>query len=114
MEELEAALKRISQELGYDLRSTYQPLGRPASTPSDESIVQTALKAVRSNGVDQEAPTGFTACCDMHHFRAAGVPTIVLGPGGLEQAHTTDEFVEIEQVIRGAQIYHDMALEFLS
>lgn len=114
MEELEDVMKRLSQELGYEIRSTYRPLGRPASTPLEEPIVQAALKAVQSNGIDQEAPTGFTACCDMHHFRAVGAPTIILGPGRLEQAHTTDEFVGIEQVIRGAQIYHDLALEFLS
>lgn len=114
IQELQDELKQVGQDLGYAIRVMCQPLGRPASTPSNEPIVQAALNAVQSNGIDQEAPTGFTACCDMHHFRAVGAPTIVLGPGGLEQAHTTDEFVEIEQVIRGAQIYHDMVLAFLS
>ena len=29
---------------------------------------------------------------------AAGVPTVVFGPGSIEQAHTVDEWIEVVQV----------------
>jgi acetylornithine deacetylase len=32
------------------------------------------------------------------HFQAAGVSTIVCGPGSIEQAHKPDEFIEIAQI----------------
>lgn len=31
-------------------------------------------------------------------FQAAGIPTVVCGPGSIEQAHKADEYVEIEQI----------------
>jgi acetylornithine deacetylase len=37
-------------------------------------------------------------------FSAAGVPSLVFGPGAIEQAHTADEWIEIAQVERAAEI----------
>ena len=34
------------------------------------------------------------------HFQDAGMPTVVCGPGSIEQAHKPDEFVELEQIVR--------------
>jgi acetylornithine deacetylase len=31
-------------------------------------------------------------------YAAAGVPTVVFGPGSIDQAHTADEWIEVEQV----------------
>ena len=36
-----------------------------------------------------------------------GVPTVVFGPGSAEQAHTTDEWIAIEQLDRAGEILHD-------
>ncbi|GBD48825.1 acetylornithine deacetylase [Methylopila sp. Yamaguchi] len=33
------------------------------------------------------------------HFQRAGVPTVVCGPGSIAQAHTTDEFLEVSQLV---------------
>jgi len=38
-------------------------------------------------------------------FSAAGQPVMVLGPGNVEQAHTADEWVDLDQLIRAAGIY---------
>jgi len=38
-------------------------------------------------------------------FSAAGLPTLVLGPGSIAQAHSTDEYVEIAQLERCARAY---------
>ena len=32
------------------------------------------------------------------HFQQAGVPTVVCGPGRIDQAHQPDEYIEIEQI----------------
>jgi acetylornithine deacetylase len=39
-------------------------------------------------------------------FSARGYPAIVFGPGDIAQAHAKDEWVELEQLARVAQIYH--------
>jgi acetylornithine deacetylase len=36
---------------------------------------------------------------------AAGVPSVVFGPGSIDQAHTKDEFIEIDQLERAAEVY---------
>jgi acetylornithine deacetylase len=35
----------------------------------------------------------------------AGVPSVVFGPGSIDQAHTKDEFIEIDQLERAAEVY---------
>jgi acetylornithine deacetylase len=37
-------------------------------------------------------------------FAAAGIPTVVFGPGSIDQAHTEDEWIEIEQLDQSAEI----------
>jgi acetylornithine deacetylase len=39
----------------------------------------------------------------------SGVPCVVLGPGDIAQAHTKDEWVEIDQVERAAETYFHLA-----
>jgi len=111
--ELKERLGKLSERLGYEIRLDYRTLAQAAFTPSEERIVQTALEVIPKYGVDQSEPEGFTACCDMHFFRAVGIPTIILGPGGIEQAHTVDEFVVLDEVLRAAEIYREIALRFL-
>lgn len=44
---------------------------------------------------------------DAAHLSAAGLPAICLGPGSIDQAHTADEFIEIEALEEGAQFFSD-------
>jgi acetylornithine deacetylase len=36
-------------------------------------------------------------------FQRAGIPTVVCGPGSIEQAHQPDEWIEIAQIEEGAR-----------
>jgi len=40
---------------------------------------------------------------------ASGVPSVVFGPGSIDQAHTADEWLEISQLERAAEIYYRFA-----
>lgn len=46
--------------------------------------------------------------------RDAGVPVVVYGPGNKRIPHQPDEFVELDEVVRAAQVYILAALRFLS
>lgn len=46
---------------------------------------------------------------DAPHYAAAGAPSVVFGPGSIEQAHTADEWVATEQVERAAEVYYQFA-----
>src|SRR5262249_933967 len=37
---------------------------------------------------------------DGGHFQRAGIPTIVIGPGTIDQAHKPNEHIELEQIAR--------------
>lgn len=39
-------------------------------------------------------------------FSAVGVPCVVFGPGSIAQAHTSDEWLEVEQLNQAAEIYY--------
>lgn len=39
-------------------------------------------------------------------FAAAGVPSVVFGPGSIAQAHTRDEWLSIEQLDQSAEVYY--------
>lgn len=43
-----------------------------------------------------------------------GLPTIVLGPGDPAQFHVIDEHILIEDLVRGAEVYSDMAQRLLA
>jgi acetylornithine deacetylase/succinyl-diaminopimelate desuccinylase-like protein len=49
---------------------------------------------------------------DASKLSAVGIPSIILGPGSIEQAHTADEFVEIEQVEKAFVAYRQIMKVF--
>lgn len=88
--------------------------GGPSETPPDAPIVAALVRAGEAVLGRQPALAGFPAACDMVHFRSAGIPTAVLGPGDLARAHTADEWVDLRQVADAARIYALAALTLLS
>ncbi|HLV02044.1 MAG TPA: M20/M25/M40 family metallo-hydrolase, partial [Acidobacteriota bacterium] len=49
---------------------------------------------------------------DASKLSRAGIPSIVLGPGCIDQAHSAVEFVSLEQVAQAAQIYLHIMLAY--
>jgi len=63
--------------------------------------VQTALSEMNL----ATEPLGVPYATDAGDLGSAGIPTIVLGPGSIAQAHTKDEYLELEQLERGVELY---------
>lgn len=80
-------------------------------TPESHPLVSGAVASLADVGV-ASAVTGWTAACDGGFIaRDLGVPTIVLGPGGLnDQAHQVNESVSIAEVVAAAKAYALMCL----
>jgi acetylornithine deacetylase/succinyl-diaminopimelate desuccinylase family protein len=86
----------------------------PSQTQPQEKIVKIALEATKIVIGEERVPVGFSAGCDMSKLvTMAGIPTVILGPGSLKQAHSPDEFVEIAQVKQAALIYEQIQRSFL-
>jgi acetylornithine deacetylase len=55
-----------------------------------------ATRALRLVGSNRTIAVSYAT--EAGHFQRAGLPTIVCGPGSIEQAHKPDEFVSLEQL----------------
>ena len=49
--------------------------------------------------------TGAPWFSDAAHLSAAGLPSVCLGPGSIDQAHTKDEFIAIEALEEGKRFF---------
>ncbi|USZ69905.1 M20 family metallopeptidase (plasmid) [Halorussus salilacus] len=71
----------------------------------DAAIVRETLDAAREVGIDAEV-TGFNAGTDARFLTRAGIPTLVFGPGSIEDdAHTVDESVALDELVATAETY---------
>jgi acetylornithine deacetylase ArgE len=83
----------------------------PLYTEPDSAIAQAAVNACRSICGSAElgaAPYG----TDASKLSVLGhIPSLVLGPGDIAQAHTDDEWVSIAEVVQAAEIYAQIAID---
>lgn len=87
----------------------------PAEIQAEEEIVQTAVDAVQQVTGRRRMPRAFSGFTDSRFYiNHCHIPTLVLGPGGTDQSHTTDESVEVEALIQAAQIYGLILIHYLS
>jgi len=84
-------------------------------TPSDHPVVVGTDAALRAAGGPRLPLGGWTAACDGGFVaRDLGVPTVVLGPGSVnDQAHRADESVGVAELVVAARAYALTALRLL-
>ena len=87
------------------------PYFSAAAVGTDESdaIVISAVNACREV-VGEVVVEGVPYGTDGSPFGERGVPTVVLGPGSIDQAHGAVEWVECDQVVRAVDIYERIML----
>lgn len=80
-------------------------------TAATERIAQVAHDVCRSIKPSAQmlgAPYG----TDASKLSRIGIPSVVIGPGSIAQAHTADEWVEVKQVEQSAQVYQRIMERF--
>jgi acetylornithine deacetylase len=75
----------------------------PLDTPVDHWLVR-GLHSAAGRVLDNAQIDGVPYNTNASYLAAAGVPSVVFGPGDIAQAHSVVEFVEIEQVVAAAEI----------
>ena len=80
--------------------------------PDDEFVTRCCEIAGRMEDRTSK-PQAFDASCEQCFLMEAGMKAVILGPGSLEQAHTRNEFLEVEQLERAAVIYEEITREIL-
>ena len=93
--EIQQALERHGVE---DVRIDWCRVEKgPLATPEEHPAVRACREALKAEGLPTE--TGAVAFgTDAGVFAHHGIPSVVLGPGSIAQAHTAGEFVEIAEV----------------
>ena len=78
----------------------------PLDTPTDSRIVQEALRVTK-----KRKPKTVSYGTDGMIFGKT-MELVVLGPGSILQAHTIDEWIEIEQLHKGVDTFSEMVRRF--
>lgn len=80
--------------------------------PEDHYVVKALLSAVEKNG-EPKAVRAMTAACDAWRYQnQANIPTLVFGPGSLSVAHSREEHIRLDEVLKAAEILFDFCQNF--
>ncbi len=95
--ELVDEISTTAQEFGLEVSPIHALL--PLHTPVDRPLVQVVLNQLGQ--VEPQAVCYATDGCCLQPLR----DLIVLGPGSIEQAHRPDEWIAIDQLQKGVDVY---------
>ena len=91
--ELNAQMQARAPETGIELM---QEESVPAMTDNNSAELQSLIAAL--TGDDERHKVAYAT--EGGQFTNAGIPTIICGPGSIEQAHKADEYVELNEIVR--------------
>jgi succinyl-diaminopimelate desuccinylase len=80
----------------------------PLNTAPDHWLVRAMSEARGRVLGDPGSVIGMSYGSNASWLSAAGVPTVVFGPGSIDSAHSDDEWVEVGDVVRAAQILAEL------
>lgn len=110
LESLIADLRAVDRDLEVEMEPPMLE-DHPLETSPSERIVQAVSKASREVA-GRTGLIGVPYGSDASKLARAGIPSVILGPGDIDQAHAADEFIELDQVRLAAEIYACTILEF--
>jgi acetylornithine deacetylase len=88
---LEPQMRAVAEDTGIETKETNTV---PGLAPIQDSPAERlALHLAGANGLD-----AVSYCTEAGLFQQIGIPSIICGPGSIEQAHKPDEYVEIAQL----------------
>lgn len=88
---LEPEMRKVDPAVGIDIETKSQIPG--LSTTESEEITALAQRLAR---VDRVRKVAYATEAGL--FQKAGIPSIICGPGSIEQAHKPNEYIALEQV----------------
>jgi succinyl-diaminopimelate desuccinylase len=86
----------------------------PAEAAPDSAIADLCREAVAHETSTVPRDVGFTGITDARFYINDGeIPTVILGPGSLADAHTAGESVLVDDLVAAARIYARVFVRFL-
>jgi acetylornithine deacetylase len=84
----------------------------PALEQNSGSAIVRAFSAELAKRGRDSTPFGAPFGTDASKIAQVDIPVVVFGPGSIRQAHTKDEYIEIEELVQAAEIMRDVILHF--
>ena len=107
------AIQAVEHALGHDPlveHASPRLVSEGLSDQGNAALADRLSRAIRRHGRPGRC-VGVPYGTDAPAFAAAGIPTIVFGPGAIQQAHTADEWVAIDQLHAATEILVRFASE---
>jgi acetylornithine deacetylase/succinyl-diaminopimelate desuccinylase family protein len=113
-EQLAEAIENASLDGGsVDVECEREFFSPGSAVDPDAEIAEATLAAAREVGIDADR-TGFNAVSDARFLTQAGIPTVLFGPGSVEEdAHTVEESVSIGELQKTVETYRGILDRFL-
>lgn len=113
-EEIKAIAERVVRQFpGMSVEVSGRVGGRATLLDADAAIVHAMSAANQALGIAPE-PIGYNMATDGRHFAAAGIPTIIYGPGDPALAHVPNEWIGIDEVMEATKAYALCAVELFT
>jgi acetylornithine deacetylase len=107
VKDCEGWLRKHLEGLDFSLDAPF--LDDPPLETSADSTIAHSLQSAQESLLGAPSPcVGAHYGTDGSKLAAAGIETVVCGPGNIAQAHTKAEFVEVEQVNLAVKLYHQL------
>jgi len=111
--EVRALIDRLTGEHGMDVREIDPPkswrpsrgIGGAQFIAPGHKLARRVARAVRAATGSEPVIAGCPAATIAGVMIGRGTPAVILGPGSIAQAHTADEWVEVDQLGRAARVY---------
>jgi len=112
--ELDEVLSIARQRFpGLQVRAESEVVAGSLDTPAREPIVQ-ALSAACTAVIGRAKIAGAPYGSDAASLSAAGIPSVLCGPGDIAVAHSEDEWVPVSEVMAASDIYLETWRAFAS
>jgi acetylornithine deacetylase len=99
---LEPQMKAVAADTGI---ATEKTNAVPGLRPEEDSPAEhLALHLTQANGTH-----AVSYCAEAGLFQEIGIPSIICGPGSIEQAHKPDEFIAVSEIDKCVKFMHRLA-----
>lgn len=95
--------------VNYNVHGNFSPCLTPVQSP----VVQAIINSYKTVLNKPPLIRGKSAATDASHLVAAGIPTVIFGPGNSSFSHTANERVPLERVLLAAKIYGLTVMDLL-
>jgi succinyl-diaminopimelate desuccinylase len=114
-DEIRALVADLDREHALDATWRRDETYASAEIPVDHPLAEVFRNHSAAVADVPPEPYGIEASTDVRNFvNDADVPAITWGPGSLEQAHTVDEYVDLDAADRGLAILERAARELIA